>query len=142
MPARTLRFVVTLCLVLLVAASAHATFTSGENVRTLQSGGLERTYRVHVPPGFDGATPVPLVIDIHGLGSTATQQEGISGMRGLSDQHGFLVGYPDGLDNRFDAGTCCGNPGVDDVAFIRAMVGAIEAEAMVDSSRVYVTGLS
>jgi polyhydroxybutyrate depolymerase len=142
MPTRPRMFLVALCLVLLAGASAHATFVPGDNPRTLESGGLQRTYRVHAPPGFGGSTPVPLVVDIHGLGSNSAQQEGISGMRVMSDQHGFLVAYPDGVNNAFNAGTCCGNPGVDDVAFIRALVSQVEGEATIDSSRVYVTGLS
>jgi polyhydroxybutyrate depolymerase len=142
MPARLRRFLLALCLVLLAAAGAHATFVPGDNLRTIESGGLQRTYRVHAPPGFGGSTLVPLVVDIHGLGSNGAQQEGISGMKGMSDQHGFLVAYPDGINNAFNAGTCCGNPGIDDVAFIRAMVGTIEHEATVDPDRVYVTGLS
>jgi polyhydroxybutyrate depolymerase len=142
MPARTARLLVALGLVVLAAARARATFSPGDNLRSLESGGLERTYRVHAPPGFDGTTPVPLVVDIHGLGSNSAQQEGISGMRGLSDQHGFLVAYPDGYKNAFNAGTCCGNAGIDDVAFIRAMVSQVEGEATIDPSRVYVTGLS
>jgi polyhydroxybutyrate depolymerase len=142
MPAGPARFLLALCLVLLAAASAHATFKPGDNLRSLASGGLERTYRVHVPPEFDGTTPVPLVVDIHGLGSKSAEQEGISGMKGMSDQHDFLVAYPDGVENAFDAGTCCGNPDIDDVAFIRTMVGQVEGEAMIDPKRVYVTGLS
>src|SRR5262249_10681303 len=135
-------FRVALRLLVLAAARAHAAFTPGDNLRSLESGGLERTYRVHAPPGFDGTTPIPLVVDIHGLGSNSAQQEGISGMKGRSDQHGFLVAYPDGVSNAFNAGTCCGTPGVDDVAFMRARVSQAEGEAAIDPSRVYVTGLS
>lgn len=142
MPARTARLLVALCLVVLAAARAHATFDPGDNLRSLESGGLERTYRVHAPAGFDGTMRVPLVVDIHGLGSNSAQQEGISGMKGLSDQHGFLVAYPDGYKNAFNAGTCCGNAGIDDVAFIRSLVSQVESEATIDTSRVYVTGLS
>jgi polyhydroxybutyrate depolymerase len=142
MPARTGRFLVALCLILLTAAGARATFAPGDNLRTLESGGVARTYRVHAPPGFGGTTPVPLVVDIHGLGSNSAQQEGISGMKAMSDQHGFLVAYPDGLDNAFNAGICCGNTDVDDVGFLRTMVSRVEGEATVDPSRVYVTGLS
>ena len=37
---------------------------------------------------------------------------------------------------------CCGNAGIDDVGFIRAVVAAIAGEANVDATRVYATGLS
>jgi poly(3-hydroxybutyrate) depolymerase len=139
MPARTS---LPLALCLLVTAAANAAYAPGDNSRSLESGGMARTYRVHVPPGYDGASAVPLVVDIHGLGSNASQQEGISGMRAMSDAHGFLVAYPQGLNDTFNAGTCCGNLDVDDVAFIRSLVAAVEGEATIDPSRVYVTGLS
>jgi len=141
MPARA-RLPLALCVLLLAGATANAAFAPGDNLRSLESGGLTRTYRVHVPPGYDGSSPVPLVVDIHGLGSNAAQQEGISGMKGMSDAHGFLVAYPDGLDNAFNAGTCCSATDQDDVAFIRTMVATVEGEAVIDASRVYVTGLS
>ena len=91
MPARPARLSIAICLVVLAAATAHAAFVVGENKRTLQAGGLERQYNVHVPPGWTGATPVPLVVDIHGLGSNASQQEGISGMKGVSNENGRIV---------------------------------------------------
>ncbi len=81
-------------------------------------------------------------MDIHGLSSNAAQQEGISGMRAIADSRGFLVVYPDGHDNAWNAKLCCGNRDVDDVGFIRAVVAAVAEEGNVDRSRVYVTGLS
>src|SRR5690348_8958949 len=92
-----------LALCLLLTAAANAAYVPGDNSRSLESGGIARTYRVHVPPGYDRASPVPLVVDIHGLGSNASQQEGISGMKAMSDAHGFLVAYPQGLNDTFNA---------------------------------------
>lgn len=70
------------------------------------------------------ATPVataalPLVVDMHGLFSNGAQQAVFSGWRQLSDAEGFLVVHPDGIANRWNAGTCCGNPNLDDVGFLR-----------------------
>jgi polyhydroxybutyrate depolymerase len=124
------------------AGSARAAFPAGDSSQDLPFGGVTRQYLVHVPPGYDGATPVPLVVDIHGLGSNAGQQRAISGMRPLSDAGGFLVVYPQGLHNAWNANICCGNRGIDDVGFIRAVVAAVSAQANIDPQRVYVTGLS
>jgi len=58
---------------------------------------------------------------------------------------GILVAYPQGLENSWNAGVCCGAAVTndhDDVGFIRAMLAAIAAEGAVDRSRVYVSGLS
>ena len=134
-----------LCVGVLLLAphpTGAAGFLPGDHLRALPFGGLVRTYRVHVPPSYDGSVPVPLVLDIHGLGSNAEQQEAISGMRAESDAHGFLVVYPQGANDAWNAGTCCGNSTIDDVGLLRALVASISTEANIDARRVYATGLS
>ena len=56
MPARA-RLPLALFVLLLAGAAANAAFVPGDNLRSLESGGLTRTYRVHVPPGYDGSSP-------------------------------------------------------------------------------------
>src|SRR5262245_17262644 len=143
MPAQRRAFAIVLALCLAVlAGAAQGAFVAGNNDREMGFGGLTRKFRVHLPPGYDGSTAVPLVVDIHGFGSNALQQQGISGMQRVADANGFLVVYPDGYRNAWNAHLCCGNSEVDDVGFIRAVVAAVAAEANVDPSRIYVTGLS
>lgn len=129
----------------LAPAAAGAAFVPGNNARSLTHDGALRVYTVHAPPGYPGASPVPLVVDLHGYTSNKEEQQGISGWHAVADANGFLVAYPDGLDNSWNAGVCCGTSAandVDDVGFLRAMVAAIQAEADVDALRIYVTGLS
>ena len=102
-----------------------------------------RTWEIHIPPGLSGS--VPLVVDLHGYTSSANGQRLISGFRQLADTEGFIVVWPQGISNSWNSGTCCGlaqSGGVDDVAFIRSLVGEIVAAQNVDTNRVYVTGLS
>lgn len=116
-----------------------------DQIHTLQFGGQTRSYILHVPPSYTGKFPAPLVIDMHGWFSTASQQALISGFRQKSDQVGFLVAWPQGLNNSWNAMDCCPpslTSGVDDVGFIRALVSEIANLGYVDPSRVYVTGLS
>jgi polyhydroxybutyrate depolymerase len=127
---------------LAVAGAAGAELTPGSSTRTLVHQGRERTFNLHVPPSYDGSTPVPLVLDFHGLGSDAVQQAAVSGQVALSDTYGFLLAHPQGLNHAWNAGICCGNAGIDDVGFIRGVVAAIVAAGNVDMHRVYATGLS
>ena len=64
-------------------------------VRSLEVGGLEREYRLHLPPGYVGSTPVPLVLVIHGYTGTAeqTENENTSFTR-HADEQGYAVAYP------------------------------------------------
>src|SRR3954468_14602025 len=57
----------------------------GSTTGTVQPGGGARDYIVHVPPSYDGTRAVPLVLDIHGLTSNASQQQLLSGWRQKAD---------------------------------------------------------
>jgi polyhydroxybutyrate depolymerase len=128
------------------ATAAFADFTPGNHLDlSLSFDSQTRVYDVHVPPSYDGSTAVPLVLDLHGAGSDKFQQRLISGMQARSDAEGFIAVWPQGLYNTWNAGICCGGAvsnGIDDVGFLRALVATIVAEANIDESRVYVTGLS
>lgn len=130
-----------LALCLLAGAAGAQPLGPGDHTRTLVAGGVTRSYLVHVPPGYTGQAAVPLVVDIHGLSATAAIQKNLSGFDQLADAVGFIVAYPEGLDNAFNGGICC-STGVDDVGFIRGLVAKMRLEAEIDARRVYATGLS
>ena len=109
----------------------------------LQLNGMARTFILHVPASYTGKTPVPLVLDWHGLGSSGSAQEGLSGYKALSDKEGFIVAWPNGLENAWNIGPCCtSSRNVDDLGFARAIVADIEHRACVDPKRVYADGYS
>jgi polyhydroxybutyrate depolymerase len=120
-----------------------APLTAGNTNKTIQVGGVSRSYILHVPAGYTGAKPVPLVLDFHGLGGTGTQEQSASGYQKISDQEGFLILFPNGIDNAWNIGPCCTNSrDVDDLGFAKAMVTATAAQACIDLNRVYATGIS
>ncbi len=120
-----------------------ANLAPGESNRTLQIGGVARKYLLHVPPGYNGKTPVPLVIDWHGLLLDGPAQRDLSGYAELADKEGFIVAFPTGIDQAWNVGPCCTTSrAVDDVAFARALVAEIEKLSCIDPKRVYSTGFS
>jgi polyhydroxybutyrate depolymerase len=105
-----------------------------------------RQYKVHVPPGYDPATPAPLVFCLHGLMQTAVSfcVNG-SGMVPKSDEAGFILVMPLGYNNSWNGGGCCGNAAtmmLDDVGLMRAIFEEVATHVNVDRGRVYATGLS
>ena len=116
-----------------------------DSVWAVTAGGRERTFRVHVPPGYDPSTPTPLVVNFHGVNCTSSQQVLISQMPQKADAAGFIVVHPDGVGKSWNGGTCCGqalSENVDDVAFARALLDDVEAKLCIDPRRVFVTGIS
>lgn len=60
----------------------------------------------------------------------------------MADQEGFVLIDPDGVNQSWNAGSCCGGNKEDDVAFFRAMVKKSTEELCIDAKRVYVSGHS
>lgn len=124
-------------------SSAHAV-PVGQSTQTISSGGRVRTFHLYRPATV--ASPAPLVVMLHGGFGSGSQAEGAYGWDAEADAHHFLVAYPDGVDHAWNAGGgCCGTPaqsGVDDSAFITAMVAQLRAEVSLDPARLYATGIS
>ncbi|HMJ16559.1 MAG TPA: PHB depolymerase family esterase [Polyangiaceae bacterium] len=117
--------------------------TPGERTASVSIGGVTRTYLLHVPPSYTGRTPVPLVLDFHALGLTGATQRNLDSYASVSDGEGFIVAYPDGIDNAWNIGPCCTfSRSVDDLGFARALVAKLKSEACIDPKRVYAAGYS
>jgi len=126
--------------------SGPSSLAVGTTHEQLESGGRQRTFALHRPAVVAPASGYPLVVMLHGGFGSGAQAEAAYGWDAQADSAGFLVAYPDGLNRAWNGGGgCCGQPGrqgIDDVAFIEAVVARIEAEAPVDPARIYATGMS
>jgi polyhydroxybutyrate depolymerase len=120
--------------------SASVTLSSGRSDHTIVVSGRSRAYHLYVPAGLSSS--VAVVVMLHGGFGTGAQAETSYNWDAQADQGHFVVVYPDGLDRAWAAGGgCCGIPastGVDDVAFIKAVVESLPA----DPQRIYATGIS
>jgi polyhydroxybutyrate depolymerase len=118
---------------------------SGDHDVTLEHDSMTRDYIVHVPPGYDPATPTPLVLNMHGYTSNAEQQVPFSNMNATADAEGFIALYPDGYENSWNAGVCCGQAaaeGIDDVGFLVSVVTDVSGKLCIDPDRVFASGMS
>jgi polyhydroxybutyrate depolymerase len=120
----------------------------GDHLLQLEWDGLVRVFSVHVPPGYDGTVATPLVVNFHGRGSNAMQEEFFSYMSPVADAEGFVVVYPEGTVNAdgervWNAGFCCtDDPSVDDIGFVRAMLDDLDTHLCIDHDRRFATGMS
>jgi polyhydroxybutyrate depolymerase len=114
----------------------------GDTSEMIDIGGVTRTYLLHVPKSYTGQTAMPLLIDWHPLGQNAMFQKGNSGYQQLADTEGFIVAWPNGIENVFDIGKCCTTEKVDDLGFAKGIVKSISDRACVDPKRVFSAGYS
>lgn len=63
---------------------------------TLQHGGLERSYYVHLPPAARGGKPLPLLILLHGGGGSAAQALTDYPLLPIADRESFVLVAPSG----------------------------------------------
>ena len=144
------------------ATPAHPVLApeSGSYVFTLTFDGMQRDYRLHVPPAAASGKPLPLVLNLHGATQNAQLEEITSDMDPNADMNGYLVAYPDGTriskvltpdpiaknaQYGWNAGMCCGLPvtkHINDVGFLLKVISDIAAKTPVDLRRVYMTGIS
>ena len=109
--------------------------------------GNDRQYKVHVPPSYSPATPMGVVFCLHGLGQNAVMfclDAGVAWDK-KADAEGFILVMPNGYQNSWNGGTCCGAAamaGLEDVSLMRAIFAEVAAHLNVDPHRVYATGLS
>ncbi len=114
------------------------------STHTIVSSGVRREFVLHVPPSYDGSTPTPLVISMHGAGGWGAAQRDISQWNRVADREGFVVVYPSGAAG---AGPriweVIEGPGLmRDVAFIADLIDTLQAAYNIDAARIYANGLS
>jgi len=137
-----IRLLLTLICVSLLSAPVHA----AERERSLVAAGLRRTYKLITP---DKPQPLlPLIIVYHGGGQTAEQSRRYARFDELPRKESVVVVYPQGLDNDWNDGRRSAAldqraaARADDVEFTRQIIAELEIEAVIDPTRVFLTGAS
>lgn len=120
------------------------------SAQTIDAGRGELPLRV--PADYSEDTPTPLVVSLHGYGSSGAGQASYMKFGELVDSHGFLLVYPDGTKQstgenpRFwnASEACCNFAGstTDDSAYVLSIITTVAAEYNVDPKRIYLFGHS
>ncbi len=126
-----------LTVLLLIALSTAYT-------QTIETGfivhdGFDREYSLTIPSEYSGNEALPLVLNLHGLGTDGPIQRGYSQFDPVAEANTFFVVYPDGIDEQWDSGF---GTGVDDVGFLTNLIDSLAANYNIDMNRVYSTGMS
>lgn len=105
-----------------------------------------------IPASYDSAVPMPLIVLLHGYGSSGERQDGYMKFSALADRYGFLLATPDGTEeaagdkNRYwnASKACCNFFGSeqDDSAYVLSIIDTVKKAFSVDERRVYLIGHS
>lgn len=100
--------------------------------------GLNRTYNIYVPSGYNSNQATPLMLFFHGGGGTGALYESRYGMDIQAENLKFITVYPDGYQNTWNGGTCCGaarNANIDDVNFVSQLIDLLSSQLCIDVGR-------
>ena len=110
-------------------------------------GGIERTFVFHAPVALPHHAA--LLIAFHGSGETgeAFRRRTQSAFDQLADVNGFVVVYPDGFGRHWDdcrraASYSARTLHIDDVGFVRALIGHFQEALDIDPQQVFAVGHS
>lgn len=126
---------------LMFTVLACASAASCDETRTLQVGGVARSYTLHLPPAETKA-PHPLLLLLHGGGGRGQGMLRLTGIEAAADQAGFVLAMPDGIDRHWNDGRSTIKNKQDDVAFIAALIDRTARDVPIDRDRVAVAGIS
>ncbi len=125
-------------------------------------GGTERDYELEIPPRYDGATRVPLLLSIHGFTSSIADVDAVSRFPKDAGRRGYVVVTPQaprvvlpvttGLVDvplwniapvfRPRRGTFSQASDGDDLGYLERLLDHLESTLCIDTGREYVSGIS
>ncbi len=128
-------------------------FAQLDRTVTIMSGGVPRTFDVHLP-SINPPQNLPVLFCFHGTGGSSAGMAATSGFNTLSDGNNFIAVYPQGVQIGADiqwnvyVDDQPGHAGVgdanapDDIRFTRDMIDKLVLDFNIDRKRVYASGLS
>jgi polyhydroxybutyrate depolymerase len=112
-------------------------------IDSIMSGGVYRNYRIYVPAAYNGSTAWPLIFNIHGYTSNASQEQLYTNFGPIADTAHFLMVYPNATvyNGQPTWNSGFGMP-VDDIGFLSRLIDSLDLTYNIDLNRVYSCGMS
>ena len=107
-----------------------------------------RKYSVFLPSSYQVGLNLPMVFNLHGFGSNASQQSFYSALNAVAETENFIVVTPEGLYRVTPTGQAGTHwnayfgTDVDDLSFLNLVIDRVYTDYDIDLARVYSTGMS
>ena len=121
---------------------------SNNNAQCIVHDGVNREYVFYIPNSYDGTSSVPLMLNFHGFGGSASDYMQEADMRSLAEADTFILIYPQGscLDGSSHWNPCPtggdNKSTADDLGFVESMISEISSQYNLDMERIYAAGYS
>ena len=119
--------------------------TCGIKSQVLQSinhNGVDRVYFYYTPSDYSSNQSLPLLVVLHGLTQTGGGVMDITNFNAIAEQEKFIVVYPSGLNNAWNANMNVSVSTADDKGFLELLIGHFEQNFNTNQSKRYLCGFS
>lgn len=137
------------------AARVEQSSFPGMRLVETSSDDMARSYWIYVPRSYKPGQKTPLILSFHGGSDNGGKNADYTQFPALAEREGFIVAFPNGTSLRgkskvaltWNTGSDRGmgraeKRGIDDVGFIKSVLGDIKRNYAIDDNRVYATGMS
>ena len=114
----------------------------GQVNSSIQHDGLTRDFVYYTPSNWNANQQLPLLIVLHGLTQTGNGIMNITDFNTIAEDNNFIVCYPDGINNSFNANMNVTVSTADDLGFIESLFSYFEQNMNSDPLKRYLTGFS
>lgn len=135
---------------LILLLCAFGSVASAQNLSVIDAGRGEIS--LVVPNTYNAELSAPLIVLLHGYGSSGSGQDEYMKFSALADRFGYLLATPDGTvetggeKRRFwNASKACCNffeSQLDDSAYVMSIINTVQAQYNIDPRRIYLIGHS
>ncbi len=128
--------------VLFLLALAFVFVGRSQQMASLVHDGSPRIFHFYIPTNLQPNESVPLLIALHGLTQTGSGLMEITQFNAIAEAEHFIVCYPSGLQNAWNANMNVTVSTADDKGFIEKLVDYFETNYNTNPSRRYLCGMS
>jgi len=128
--------------VLFLLALAFVSVGRSQQMATMMHDGSQRVFHYYIPTTLQPNESVPLLIAMHGLTQTGSGLMDITQYNVIAEAEHFIVCYPSGLNNAWNANMNVTVSTADDKGFIEKLVDYFETNYNTNPSRRYLCGMS
>jgi polyhydroxybutyrate depolymerase len=104
--------------------------------------GITRDFVYYTPSSWTGSESLPLLIVLHGVTQTGSGLMNITGFNDIAETNNFIVCYPDGISNAWNANMNVSLSQADDIGFIEELSVLLQTSLNTDPNRQYLCGIS
>jgi polyhydroxybutyrate depolymerase len=117
---------------------------SEQKTVNLTINGIDRSFIVYLPIGYNNAGKMPMVFVIHGGSGTPEGMINIANFKPIADRDKVVLVYPSGVQRNWNDGrpTTPNQLGINDVSYFNQVSDHMISNYPVDGTRIYATGIS